>query len=270
VWTQLGMRAASKCQKLENRVPSWVKIVAMTDGAMIEVRGLSRRFGDAVAVDGLDLTVGRGEVFGFLGPNGAGKTTTIQMLCGLLRPTSGAVQIAGVDWQDDADAVRRSFAYAPDTAPLYEYLTVAEYCDFVASLYGVVTTDRVEPFLRALDLWEHKDKLCKSLSHGMRKKAHLCAILGVAPPLLVLDEPTNGLDPQGTRAFKDLIMSLSDQGTTVFLSTHVLDVVEEVADRIGVLVKGKLMACGSLQELQKGDASGSLERLFLELAGGAE
>lgn len=237
---------------------------------MIAVGGLTRRFGDAVAVDGLDLEVARGEVLGFLGPNGAGKTTTIQMLCGLLRPTAGMIRIAGVDWQQDADAVRRSFAYAPDTPPLYEYLTVTEYCDFVASLYGTAATaDRVEPFLRALDLLEHKDKLCKSLSHGMRKKAHLCAILGVAPPLLVLDEPTNGLDPQGTRAFKDLVMSLRDQGTTVFLSTHVLDVVEEVADRIGVLDKGRLLACGSLQQLQSGAAAESLERLFLDLTGEA-
>ena len=245
------------------------KDTGMTEGAMIEVHGLTRRFGDAVAVDGLDLTVTRGEVFGFLGPNGAGKTTTIQMLCGLLRPNAGTIAVAGVDWQQDADAVRRSFAYAPDAPPLYDYLTVAEYCDFVGSLYGVKTSDRVEPFLQALDLLDRKDQLCKSLSHGMRKKAHLVAILGVAPPLLVLDEPTNGLDPQGTRAFKDLIMSLRDQGTTVFLSTHVLDVVEEVCDRIGVLVKGRLMACGSLGELRQGDASGSLERLFLKLTGGA-
>lgn len=247
----------------------WAKILVMTGANMIEVRGLTRRFGDAVAVDALDLDVARGEVFGFLGPNGAGKTTTIQMLCGLLRPSSGSMAIGGVSWQADPDAVRRLFAFAPDTPPLYEYLTVAEYCDFVASLYGVAIRDRLDGLLAALDLLDRRNHLCKSLSHGMRKKAHLAAILGVAPPLLVLDEPTNGLDPQGTRRFKDLIMNLRDQGTTVFLSTHVLDVVEEVCDRIGVLHKGRLLALGTVGELRRGDTGESLEQLFLQLTSGA-
>ena len=247
---------------------AWAKIPSMIGAPMIDVRGLTRKFGDAVAVQDLNLEVARGEVFGFLGPNGAGKTTTIQMLCGLLRPSSGSMVIGGVNWQDDPDAVRRSFAFAPDTPPLYEYLTVAEYCDFVASLYGVTTSDRVDGLLAQLDLLDRRDHLCKSLSHGMRKKAHLAAILGVAPPLLVLDEPTNGLDPQGTRRFKDLIINLRDQGTTVFLSTHVLDVVEEVCDRIGVLQKGRLLVLGTVDELRR-DGGESLEQLFLQLTSGA-
>lgn len=235
---------------------------------MIEVRGLTRHYGDAVAVRDLDLKVGRGEIFGFLGPNGAGKTTTIQMLCGLLRPTAGAITIGGISWRDDPDAVRRQFAFAPDTPPLYDYLTVGEYCEFVASLYGVDTGARVDALFEALDLVDRRDHLCKSLSHGMRKKAHLAAILSVEPPLLVLDEPTNGLDPQGTRRFKDLIMGLRDQGTTVFLSTHVLDVVEEVCDRIGVLQAGRLQALGTIDELRHGATGASLEQLFLQLTNG--
>ncbi len=235
---------------------------------MIETRDLARHFGRTVAVDGLDLDVRKGEVFGFLGPNGAGKTTTIQMLCGLLRPTRGTIVIGGVDWYSDPQAVRRAFAFAPDSAPLYDYLTVREHVGFVASLYGVKAADRdarAARWLDALELGERADSLCKSLSHGMRKKAHLAAVLTVAPPLLILDEPTNGLDPQSTRRFKDIVRELSAEGTTVFLSTHVLAVAEEVCDRIGVLHRGRLLACGTLDELRTGHQSGSLEDLFLQL-----
>ena len=234
---------------------------------MIEIEALTRCFGDAVAVDCLSLEVARGEVFGFLGPNGAGKTTTMQMLCGLLRPTSGTIRVAGTSWQQGPDTVRRQFAYAPDTPPLYEYLTVAEYCDFVASLYGVQHDGLADSFLDALGMLERRDSLCKSLSHGMRKKAHLAAILAVQPPLLVLDEPSNGLDPQSTRHFKDLMLRLRDQGTTVFLSPHVLDVVEATCDRLGVLQNGRLLACGSLAELRSGASAATLEELFLQLTG---
>jgi ABC-2 type transport system ATP-binding protein len=238
---------------------------------MIATRGLRRTFGATVAVDELDLDVHRGEVFGFLGPNGAGKTTTIQMLCGLLSPTAGTIAIAGHDWRDDPQAVRRSFALAPDTPPLYDWLTVREYVGFVASLYGVAAGDRdagSARFLAALDLEARADSLCKTLSHGMKKKAHLAAILTVAPPLLILDEPTNGLDPQSTRRFKDLVGELRDGGTTVFLSTHVLDVAEQICDRIGVLHRGRLLACGTMAELRRGDAPASLEDVFLALTAG--
>lgn len=232
---------------------------------MIEVEALTRRFGEAVAVDNLDLEVSCGEVFGFLGPNGAGKTTTMQMLCGLLRPTSGSIRVLGTDWLQDPDAVRRQFAYAPDTPPLYEYLTVAEHCDFVASLYGVRHVGLADSYLDSLGMRDRRDSLCKSLSHGMRKKAHLAAILAVRPPLLVLDEPSNGLDPQSTRHFKDLMLRLRDEGTTVFMSTHVLDVVEATCDRIGVLQNGRLLACGSVAELRSGASAATLEDLFLQL-----
>jgi ABC-2 type transport system ATP-binding protein len=235
---------------------------------MIETRGLTRTFGGTDAVRDLDLHVRAGELFGFLGPNGAGKTTTIRMLCGLLRPSRGSIRIGGVDLRADAAAARRLIGYAPDVAPLYEYLTVVEYIGFVTSLYGLAARERdarTAVQIERLGLAERADDLCKSLSHGMRKKVHLAAMFTVAPRILILDEPTSGLDPRSARVLKDVLADARDAGTTVFLSTHVLDVAEEICDRVGILHRGRMLACGSLAELRAQDASRSLEDVFLQL-----
>ncbi|MBL8896207.1 MAG: ABC transporter ATP-binding protein [Planctomycetes bacterium] len=234
---------------------------------MIEIQGLSRRFGAVLAVSELDLSIARGEIFGFLGPNGAGKTTTLRMLCGLLRPSSGTIRIGGLDLAAAPAAVRRLLAFAPDTPPLYEYLSVREHLGFVASLYGLSAAERDErsrALLPQFGLSAYADQLCKGLSHGTRKKAHLAALLCVAPQVLVLDEPTNGLDPRSTHELKQVLRAARDAGTTVFLSTHVLGVAEAICDRVGILSDGRLLACGTLEELRKsGDRS--LEDVFLRV-----
>jgi ABC-2 type transport system ATP-binding protein len=235
---------------------------------MIETTGLTRTFGKTTAVLDLDLQVRAGEIYGFLGPNGAGKTTTIRMFCGLLRPSRGSIRIAGIDLQADAPAARHLFGFVPDTAPLYEYLTVIEYIGFVTSLYGIsaATRDtRATAQLELLGLADQADDLCKSLSHGMRKKVHIAAMLTVAPRLLIMDEPTNGLDPKSTRVLKDVLVRARDAGTTVFLSTHVLDVAQEICDRIAILDRGRLLASGTMAELRAHDPGRSLEAVFLQL-----
>ncbi len=234
---------------------------------MIEIRGLSRRFGDLPALAGLDLTIARGEIFGFLGPNGAGKTTTLRLLCGLLRPTTGTIRIGGIDLATNPAAARRLFAFAPDTPPLYEYLTALEHIGFVASLYGLparVRDERAAEQLRTFGLEPYADQLCKGLSHGTRKKVHLAALLTVAPAVLVLDEPTNGLDPRSTHECQHVLRTARDRGATVFLSTHVLAVAEAICDRVGILSGGRMLACGPIAELR---ASGdrSLEDVFLRV-----
>ncbi|MGE3172365.1 MAG: ABC transporter ATP-binding protein [Planctomycetota bacterium] len=245
--------------------------VATNGGAgvpAIEVHGLSRRFGAHEAVRDLDLRVLAGEVYGFLGPNGAGKTTTIRMLCGLLRPSAGSIRIGGVDLAADPMAVRAQIGFVPDTPPLYDYLTAVEYVGFVASLYGVpvaVRDRRCARYLEVFGLADRRDELCKGFSHGMRKKLHLAAVLTLEPRVLILDEPTNGLDPRSARVLKDVLRGERDRGASVFLSTHVLGVAEEVCDRVGILSGGRMLAEGSLAELRAGDASRSLEQVFLEL-----
>ncbi len=232
---------------------------------MIETRSLGRRYGRVVAVSDLDLRVEAGEIYGFLGPNGAGKTTTIRMLSCLLRPTSGLARVGGFDIVERAREARSILGLVPDTPPLYDYLTGREYVGFVASLYGVAARDRdarAADYLEAFDLTDRADDLCKSYSHGMRKKIHLAAILVTRPQVLLLDEPTSGLDPASTRRLKDLLGDVRDGGTAVFLSTHSLETAEAICDRIGILTDGRLRAEGTMAELRAGGAA-TLEEIFL-------
>ncbi len=235
---------------------------------MIELDRLRRTFGDNVALEDLSLKVESGELFGFLGPNGAGKTTTIRMLSGLLRPTSGRVVIDGQDYERSADQLRRSIGLVPDTPPLYEYLTGNQYIAFVASLDSVDEGERLQrsrPLLEQLGLGERADDLCKSYSHGMRKKIHITAVLTTRPKVLLLDEPTSGLDPRSARILKDLLLGARDQGTTIFLSTHRLETAEEICDRVAILGEGKLLAVGTMDELKSSRNERSLEQVFLRL-----
>lgn len=240
---------------------------------MIKTVGLTRKFGGLTAVSDLNLSVGRGEIFGFLGPNGAGKTTTIRILINLLRPTSGRAEIAGYDVQQESIHARRSIGYVAQTPMLYEKLTGREFLRFIGGLYGLSDTEieeRGNQLLKLLDLTDKADQLIASYSGGMRKKIALCSALLHRPPVLILDEPLSGLDPQSARRIKDVLRALADRGTTVFLSTHVLEIAERVCDRVAILDKGKLIAVGTLEELRSADSRSvekTLEDLFLDLIG---
>ena len=238
---------------------------------MIQMAGLSRYYGSLAAVQDLSLTVEQGELFGFLGPNGAGKTTTIRMIIGLLRPTAGTVSVSGHDVQQEPLAVKRAVGYLAQTPLLYEKLTGREFLRFLGGLYGLTDEkieSRTQDLLSLMELSDKGDQLIESYSGGMRHKIGLCAALLHEPPVLVLDEPLTGLDPYSARAIKDLLRDLCRQGTTVFLSTHVLEVAERVCDRVGILHQGRLVAVGTMEALRaqaRSTAETTLEDLFLQL-----
>jgi ABC-2 type transport system ATP-binding protein len=221
-----------------------------------------------VAVDALDLTVATGELYGFLGPNGAGKTTTVRMLTGLLQPSAGTLRIAGHDIVSEAATVRALTGFVPDTPPLYEYLTGWQYAAFVASLYDIEPEQRdadIADLFARFELSSAADQLCKSYSFGMRKKLHIAATLVTRPAVLFLDEPTTGLDPRSARSLIDLVRELASSGTTVFLTTHLLHLAQELCDRVGILSKGRLLAEGSVDDLMTRRGDASLEDVFLRL-----
>jgi ABC-2 type transport system ATP-binding protein len=236
---------------------------------MIELIDVTKRYGSKLAVDGLSLTVPAGELFAFLGPNGAGKTTTIKMLCGLLFPTTGAVRVGGFDLQNEGDQARQLIAYVPDTPFLYEKLTGREFLQFIADMYGM-SPDRartqIEAMISTFDLDNFVDDLTERYSHGMRQRTVFASALLHEPKVLIVDEPTVGLDPKSIRLLKDLLREQAELGTTVFLSTHSLDIAQELAHRIGVVNNGRLIGCGTLTALRKqADLEGTLEEVFLKL-----
>jgi len=248
----------------------------MTNGnSLIVTQALVKRYGDKVAVNNVSLEVQAGEVFGFLGPNGAGKTTTIKMIVGLLQPTSGTVKVAGFDVQTQPMQAKAASGYVPDTPNLYAKLTGRELLRFVGDLYDLDRqhmAQRTEELLRVLDLGEAADNTIDSYSHGMQQKASLAAALMHDPKVLVLDEPTVGLDPKSARLIKDILRQMADRGSAVFLSTHILEIAERMCDRIGIINKGELVAVGTMNELRSLGKAGevSLEDIFLGLTGGAE
>ena len=242
---------------------------------LIETRDLVKRYGDKVAVNNVNFNVYSGEVFGFLGPNGAGKTTTIKMIVGLLQPTSGIVKVAGYDVQAQPILAKASSGYVPDTPNLYAKLTGRELLRFVGDLYNLDRTQatrRIDELLRMFDLVRAADDTVDSYSHGMQQKASLAAALMHDPRVLVLDEPTVGLDPKSARLIKDILRQLADRGAAVMLSTHILEIAERMCDRIGIINQGQLIAQGTMTELRALDTTGqtSLEDIFLDLTGGAE
>jgi ABC-2 type transport system ATP-binding protein len=236
---------------------------------VIELTNVTKRYGTKLAVDNLSLTVKPGELFAFLGPNGAGKTTTIKMLCGLLFPTSGSVRVGGFDVQKAGDQARTLISYVPDQPFLYEKLTGREFLQFVADLYGMSNdraSERMQAVIDLFALHEFIDDLTERYSHGMRQRTVFAAALIHEPKLLITDEPTVGLDPKSIRLLKDLLRSEANRGTTVFLSTHSLDVAQELADRIGIVERGRLIGCGTLTTLRhQAGHDGSLEEVFLKL-----
>ena len=245
------------------------------NGTLIETRNLVKRYGDKVAVNNISFDVFGGEVFGFLGPNGAGKTTTIKMIVGLLQPTSGSIKVAGYDIQTQSMLAKASAGSVPDTPNLYAKLTGSELLRFVGDLYSMdrgQVAHRIDELLRMFDLSAVGDETVDSYSHGMQQKASLAAALMHDPKVLVLDEPTVGLDPKSARLIKDILRQLADRGAAVMLSTHILEIAERMCDRIGIINKGQLIAVGTMDELRTLDKTGqaSLEDIFLGLTGGAE
>ena len=237
----------------------------------LEIQGLAKRF-DRPAVDGLDLRVNGGEFYTLLGPNGAGKTTTLRMVTGLLPPDSGAISVFGIDALADPVAAKRIMAWLSDEPMIYDKLTPFEYLEFIAGLWGVdagAAEARARDLLRWLDLEPHAHERCEGFSKGMRQKVALAGALVHEPRLIILDEPLTGLDAGSARQVKNVLRERVRQGCAVIMTTHILEVAERMADRIGVIAGGKLIAQGTLDELrrQAGKGGTSLEDTFLTLVG---
>ena len=244
---------------------------------MIELENVSRTYGAKMAVSGLNLTVPSGELFAFLGPNGAGKTTTIKMLVGLLRPSSGHVRLGGFDVVAEPRRACSLLGYIPDVPFLYDKLTGREFLHFIAGMYGYDHRAAQERVRREMDHFELDgfiDELTEAYSHGMKQRLVFAAALLHDPAVLVIDEPLVGLDPRSSKLVKDLLRARAAAGTAIFMSTHLLDVAEQIADRIGIVDRGKLLWVGTLSELRGRLAAQhtSLEQLFLDVtsSGGAE
>jgi ABC-2 type transport system ATP-binding protein len=240
----------------------------------LALRGLRKSF-KTPAVDGLTLTVRAGELYALLGPNGAGKTTTLRMVAGLLAPDAGEIEVFGVDARADPIAAKRLIAWAPDEPMLYDRLTPLEYLELVAGLWSVepaTARKRADQLLKLLGLWDERGRRCEGFSRGMKQKTALAGALIHDPKLLILDEPLTGLDAAMARQVKDLLQARTRAGATVILTTHILEVAERMADRIGVLQRGRLRAEGTLGELraQAGGGDATLEDLFLELTAEAD
>jgi ABC-2 type transport system ATP-binding protein len=238
----------------------------------VETHGLTRDFGSFRAVDGIDLAVPAGSFYGFLGPNGAGKSTTIKCLTGLLKPSGGTMRILGVDPRADPVAVKRRIGVVPEDLALFDRLTGEETLMFVAQIHGIEPATgrtRSSDLLELMDLKSAGTTLVTDFSHGMRKKLSLAAALLPAPKLLFLDEPFEGIDAVASRQIKDLLQSFVARGGTIFLTSHILEIVERLSTHIGVIASGKLVAQGPIGELRAGAAAGTtLEELFIGLVGG--
>ncbi len=236
---------------------------------MIQTRQLTRRFGDLVAVDHIDLDIPQGQFFAFLGPNGAGKTTTIKMLAGLLKPSEGTAVVAGHDIQREPELAKSKLAYVPDFPFLYDKLTPVEFMHFVGELFLIPPREislRLDHLFALLHLDGYRNQFIENLSHGTRQRVVIASALLHDPEVIIIDEPMVGLDPTHARIVKDELKRRSLAGTTVFLSTHQLSVAEEMADAIGIVCKGRIVAHGSMTELrQRSATSGALESVFLSL-----
>lgn len=242
----------------------------MSDHDALVVRGLVKRFGGFTAVNGLDLSVRRGELYALLGPNGAGKTTSLRIVAGLLSPDVGEISICGINRLRDPVAAKRVVAWLPDEPMVYDKLTPVEYLDFVAGLWQVEPTVaklRRNALLETLDLTRMADQRCEGFSKGMRQKVALAGALIHEPELLILDEPLTGLDASMARHVKELLQQRVATGVAVILTTHILEVAERLSDRIGIIRSGKLVREGTMAELRNGGASqvSTLEDVFLDV-----
>ena len=240
---------------------------------MISIQGVTKNYGRKVAVDNLTLEIAPGEFFAVLGHNGAGKTTTIKMIAGLLRPSSGRIIVGGVDVQQDPIAAKKVSAYVPDQPFLYDKLSGIEFMNFIADLYGVDGDGRAKEIDRLVELFGMKDfirELTEAYSHGMKQRLVLAATLLHKPKVILVDEPLVGLDPHTARLVKQVFRDQARSGTSIFLSTHVLSVAEDFADRIGIMSQGKLVALGKLDDLRRqAQLEGRLEDVFFKITEGA-
>jgi len=239
------------------------------NGAAIDIRDLRKTYGGQTAVDGLTLTVPRGSFFGFLGPNGAGKTTTIRMLTGLAQPDAGSVELLGMSMPAQEMEIKRKMGLVPDESLLFDHLTGREFLELVGRLYGLdrkIARERAYELMEMFDLGESRRKLIAEYSKGMRKRVAMAGALIHKPELLLLDEPFEGVDAVGARFMKELLIEQVRRGTTIFLTSHVLEVVERLCDRIGIIHHGRLLTQGAMRDLRTG--SETLEDLFVRLVGG--
>ncbi|MCL4854831.1 MAG: ABC transporter ATP-binding protein [Bryobacteraceae bacterium] len=241
------------------------------NGAAIDIRDLRKTYGGQTAVDGLTLTVPRGSFFGFLGPNGAGKTTTIRMLTGLAQPDAGSVELLGMSMPAQEMEIKRKMGLVPDESLLFDHLTGGEFLELVGRLYGLdrkIARERALELMEMFDLGESQRKLIAEYSKGMRKRVAMAGALIHKPELLLLDEPFEGVDAVGARFMKELLIEQVRRGTTIFLTSHVLEVVERLCDRIGIIHRGRLLTQGAMRDLRTG--SETLEDLFVRLVGGTK
>jgi ABC-2 type transport system ATP-binding protein len=242
---------------------------------MISLDHLTKRFGDQLAVDAISFEIPAGQIVGFLGPNGAGKSTTLKMLTGMLEPTSGTARVGGFDLRQQPIELKRNVGFVPESGAVFESLTGLEYLEMVAALYGIPRAsarDRIQQFIAFFDLSFETltEKLLGAYSKGMRRKVVITAALLHNPPVVLFDEPLDGLDANAAVGFKTLIQTLAREGKTIVYSSHILDVVERVCDRVIIIDKGKLLLDGEPGELVAAHNSGTLERLFTQLTGGDE
>jgi ABC-2 type transport system ATP-binding protein len=242
---------------------------------VIEVGGLTKHYPAGDGVRGLTFSIGAGELFVFLGPNGAGKSSTIKMLTGLMPPTSGSARVAGHDIEKDPISLKRDIGYMAERPFLYEKLTGMEFLRFMADVYGVprrIRDERAWSLLEVFELADAANLTIEAYSQGMRQKIALSGVLIHEPKVLFLDEPTNGLDPRSARTVKTVLREICDRGATVFMTTHVLEIAEQMCDRVGILKDGRLIAVGTVEQLRRDlqRPGASLEDLFLELTGAAE
>jgi ABC-2 type transport system ATP-binding protein len=237
---------------------------------MIELKSLTKNYGSFTAVDSIDLSVPDGELFGFLGPNGAGKTTTLRMIAGILQPTSGTIHLAGIDLDKDPLAAKSKLGFIPDRPFIYEKLTGVEFLRFVAGLYGqdgAKVEHRGRELMALFDLEDWADELVESYSHGMRQKLIISSAFIHRPQVIVVDEPMVGLDPKAARILKDLFREYVRRGNTIMMSTHTLEVAENLCDRIAIIQSGRIRAVGTIAELRAEAMGSGLEEIFLKLTG---
>lgn len=240
---------------------------------MIKLINLTKEYRGLRAVDRINLSVNEGRVFGFLGPNGAGKTTTIKMMAGVLKPTEGQILINGTDLAKHPSTVKKWVGFIPDRPFVYEKLTGLEFLHFIAGLYRLDHSEtlkrHISDLMTLFDLFHWQDEMIESYSHGMRQRLVMCSALIHKPKLLIVDEPMIGLDPRGARLVKNIFRDLAEKGTTIFMSTHSLEVAEEVCDEIAIIQTGRIIAEGTAETLRrKAGVDGSLENIFLKLTEG--
>ncbi|MBN1382177.1 MAG: ABC transporter ATP-binding protein [Deltaproteobacteria bacterium] len=237
---------------------------------MIELKNLTKRYGNTLAVDGINLSIARGEIFGFIGPNGAGKTTTIRMLGGILSPTSGSVMIDGVNMAENPVAAKKRIGFIPDRPYLYEKLTGREFMRFTADIYGVaenVFLEKSQELLQTFNIHHWADELVEAYSHGMKQRLIIAAALLHEPKVIIIDEPMVGLDPSAIKLVKDMMRREVQKGTTIFMSTHTLAIAEDLCDRIGIIHRGRILAQGTTNDLKLAAQAqeADLEEVFLRL-----